>query len=74
MSNKELQLNQICKSLGAKRCFGRLKNNDAKPAQRLSEKTGIGQDVACELIRSLPVLMKNSQGFPLARMSMVMSA
>jgi uncharacterized protein (DUF169 family) len=116
MSSKELQLNQICKSLshisgsewvaikfekqisandiepvrfceavyiaqnkhislslpnircdGARRCFGWLKNNDVKLAQRLSEKTGIGQDVACELIRSVPVLNEKFSGISLSK-------
>ncbi|OHB59542.1 MAG: hypothetical protein A2167_04165 [Planctomycetes bacterium RBG_13_46_10] len=116
MSNKELQLNQICKRLsqisastwvaikfekqipandiepvrfceavykaqnkrislslpnvycdGARRCFGWLKNNDAKLAQRLSEKTGIGQDVACELIRSVPVPNEKFSGISLSK-------
>ena len=52
---------------GAKRCFGWLKNNDVKLAQRLSEKTGIDQNVAYELVRSVPVLNEKFSGISLGK-------
>jgi len=61
-----LSLPNICCD-GAKRCFGWLKDNDVKLAQRLSEKTSIGQDVACELIKSVPVLNEEFSGISLGR-------
>jgi uncharacterized protein (DUF169 family) len=116
MSNKELQLNQICKSLsnisgshwvaikfekqitetdiepvrfceavykaqkknillffnnvccdGARRCFGWLRNKDEKLAKKLSEKTGVDQDAAYELIRSVPVLSEKLSGISLGK-------
>ena len=53
-----LSFNNVCCD-GAKRCFGWLKDNDIKLAKRLSQKTSMDQDVAFELIRSVPVLNKN---------------
>jgi uncharacterized protein (DUF169 family) len=53
--NISLTCDNLCCE-GARRCFGWLKNNDIKLAQRLSQKTDIGQDAAYELIRSVPVL------------------
>jgi len=50
---------------GARRCFGWLKNNDMKLAQKLSQKTNMDQDVAYELIRSVPVLNENIVGISL---------
>jgi len=61
-----LSFSNICCD-GAKRCFGWLKDNDVKLAQRLSEKTSIGQDVACELIKSVPVLNEKFSGISLGR-------
>lgn len=52
---------------GAKRCFGWLKNNDVKLAQGLSKKTGMEQDVAYELIRSVPVLNEKVSGISLGK-------
>jgi len=56
-------LNVCCD--GAKRCFGWLKNYDVKLAQRLSEKAGIAQDSAYELIKSVPVLIDMFSGISL---------
>jgi len=61
-----LSLPKICCD-GAKRCFGWLKDNDVKLAQRLSEKTGIGQDIACELMRSVPFLDEKFSGISLGK-------
>ena len=52
---------------GARRCFGWLKNNDVKLARGLSEKTGIEQDTAYELIRSVPVLNEKISGISLGK-------
>jgi uncharacterized protein (DUF169 family) len=59
-----LSLRRICCD-GAGRCFGWLKNKDMKLAQGLSEKTGIEQDKAYELIRSVPVLNQKISGISL---------
>jgi len=59
--NLSLSLNQICCD-GARRCFGWLKNKEVKLAKGLSEKTGIEQDAAYELIRSVPVLNEKISG------------
>jgi uncharacterized protein (DUF169 family) len=116
MSNKELELHQICKSLshisgsdwvaikfekqisanniepvrfceavnmaqkkrislsghniccdGASRCFGWLKNNDMKLAQRLADKMGVTQDAALKLIRGVPVLNEEFSGISLSK-------
>lgn len=56
--NVSLSVNNVCCD-GARRCFGWLKNNDIKLAERLSQKTGMDQEVAYELIRSVPVLNEN---------------
>ncbi len=66
--NKHISLSplNVCCD-GARRCFGWLKNNDVKLAQRLSEKTGINQDVARGLIRSVPVLNEKFSGISLGR-------
>ena len=56
--NVSLTCDSLCCD-GARRCFGWLKNNDMELAQRLSQKTDIGQDSAYELIRSVPVLDKS---------------
>ncbi len=61
-----LSLPNVCCD-GAKRCFGWLKNNDVKLAKRLSEKTGMDQDVAYELIRSVPVLNEKITGISLGK-------
>ena len=66
--NKHISLSplDVCGD-GARRCFGWLKNNDLMLAQRHSEKTGIGQDVACKLIRSVPVLSEKFSGISLGK-------
>jgi uncharacterized protein (DUF169 family) len=66
--NKHISLSSqnICCE-GAKRCFGWLKNNDVKLAQRISEKTGIDQNIACELVRSVPVLNEKFSGISLGK-------
>ena len=56
--NISLSSNNVCCD-GARRCFGWLKNNDIKLAKSLSKKTGMDQDIAFDLIRSVPVLNKN---------------
>jgi uncharacterized protein (DUF169 family) len=61
-----LALSNICCD-GARRSFGWLKDNDAKLAQRLSEKTGTGQNIACELIRSVPVLNEKFAGISIGK-------
>lgn len=61
-----LSLSHICCD-GARRCFGWLKNNDVKLAQGLSEKTGMEQDAAYELIRSVPVLNEKISGISLGK-------
>jgi len=61
-----LSLPNVCCD-GAKRCFGWLKNNDVKLAQRLSEKTGIDQNVARELVRRVPVLHEKLSGISLGK-------
>jgi len=53
-----LSFNNVCCD-GARRCFGWLKNKDINLAKSLSQKTGMDQDIAFELIRSVPVLNKN---------------
>jgi uncharacterized protein (DUF169 family) len=62
--NVSLSFDNVCCN-GARRCFGWLKNNDMKLAQRLSQKTDMDQDVAYELIRSVPVLNENIVGISL---------
>ena len=52
---------------GAKRCFGWLKNNDVKLAQKLSEKTGFDHNVARELVRRTPVLREKFSGISLGK-------
>ena len=54
MSNKELELNTTYK-------------NDLNPAQKLFEKSGIGQNIACELIGKVPVINENFSGFSLGK-------
>jgi uncharacterized protein (DUF169 family) len=56
--NVSLSFNNVCCD-GARRCFGWLKDNDIKLAKSLSKKTGMDEDIAFELIRSVPVLNKN---------------
>jgi uncharacterized protein (DUF169 family) len=56
--NVSLSFNNVCCD-GARRCFGWLKDNDIKLAKRLSQKTNMDQDIAFDLIRSVPVLNKN---------------
>jgi len=53
--NVSLTCDSLCCD-GARRCFGWLKDNDMKLAQRLSQKADMGHDIAYELIRSVPVL------------------
>ena len=62
--NVSLSFDNVCCD-GARRCFGWLKNNDMRLAKRLSQKTGMDQDVAYELIRSVPVLNENIVGISL---------
>jgi len=62
--NVSLSFDNVCCD-GARRCFGWLKNNDMKLAQKLSQKTDMDQDVAYELIRSVPVLNENIVGISL---------
>lgn len=62
--NVSLSFESVCCD-GARRCFGWLKNNDTKLAKRLSQKTGMNQDVAYELIKSVPVLNENIVGISL---------
>jgi uncharacterized protein (DUF169 family) len=66
--NKQISLSvfHVCCD-GAKRCFGWLKNNDEKLAQGLSRKTGMEQDAAYELIRSVPVLNDKISGISLGK-------
>jgi len=64
--NVSLSLDNVCCD-GARRCFGWLKNNDMKLAKRLSQKTGIDQDITYELIRSVPVLNENIVGISLGK-------
>ena len=52
---------------GAKRCFGWLKNNDVKLAKKLSEKTGMDEDSAYELIQGVPVLSEKIAGISLGK-------
>jgi len=61
-----LSLSNVC-CQGAKRCLGWLKNNDVKLAQMLSEKTGIHQKVARELVRKVPVLNDKFSGISLGK-------
>jgi uncharacterized protein (DUF169 family) len=61
-----LSFSNICCD-GARRCFGWLKDNDAKLAQKLAEITGIDQDIACELIKSVPVLNEKFSGISIGR-------
>jgi uncharacterized protein (DUF169 family) len=61
-----LSFSNICCD-GAKRCFGWLKDNDIKLAQRLSEKTGIGQDIAYELIKSVPAMNEKFSGISIGK-------
>jgi uncharacterized protein (DUF169 family) len=56
--------NNVCCD-GARRCFGWLRNNDIKLAKRPSQKTGMDQDVAYGLIKSVPVLNENIVGISL---------
>ena len=62
--NVSLSFGNVCCD-GARRCFGWLKNNDMKLAKRLSQKTAVNQDVAYELIRSVPVLNEKIVGISL---------
>jgi len=62
--NVSLSFNNVCCD-GARRCFGWLRNNDIKLAKRLSQKTGMDQDVAYGLIKSVPVLNENIVGISL---------
>jgi len=62
--NVSLSFDNVCCD-GARRCFGWLKNNDMKLAKRLSQRTAVDQDVAYELIRSVPVLNENIVGISL---------
>jgi len=62
--NVSLSFDNVCCD-GARRCFGWLKNNDIKLAKRLSQKTGMNQDVAYELIKNVPVLNENIVGISL---------
>ena len=62
--NISLTSDSLCCN-GARRCFGWLKNNNMKLAQRLSQKTNMDQDVAYELIRSVPALTENILGISL---------
>jgi len=66
--NRRLSLpfNNICCD-GAKRCFGCLKNNDFKLAQRLAEKIGMTQNVSMELIKNVPVLNEEFSGISLGK-------
>jgi uncharacterized protein (DUF169 family) len=66
--NKHISLSplNVCCD-GARRCFGWLVNNDDKLAQRLAEKIGINQNVAFELIRSVPVLNEKFSGISLGK-------
>jgi uncharacterized protein (DUF169 family) len=66
--NKHISLSlcHICCD-GARRCFGWVKSNDLKLAQGLSQKIGIEQDVADELIRSVPVLNDKISGISLGK-------
>jgi len=64
--NVSLSFDNVCCD-GARRCFGWLKNNDMNLAKRLSQKTGIDRDVACELIKSVPVLNQNIVGISLGK-------
>jgi uncharacterized protein (DUF169 family) len=64
--NLSLSIKQVCCN-GARRSFGWLKNNDMKLAQALSEKTGIEQNAAYELIRSVPVLNEKISGISLGK-------
>jgi uncharacterized protein (DUF169 family) len=66
--NKHISLSlcHVCCD-GARRCFGGLKNNDVKLAKGLSEKTGIDQDAAYELVRRVPVLNDKISGISLGK-------
>jgi uncharacterized protein (DUF169 family) len=62
--NVSLSFNNVCCD-GARRCFGWLKDSDIELAKRLSRKTAIDHDAACELIKGVPVLNENIAGISL---------
>jgi uncharacterized protein (DUF169 family) len=64
--NVSLSLDNVCCD-GARRCFGWLKSSDMKLAERLSQKTGMDQDLAYQLIRSVPVLNEKIIGISLGK-------
>ena len=64
--NVSLSFDNVCCD-GARRCFGWLKSSDMKLAERLSQKTGMDQDSAYQLIRSVPLLNEKIVGISLGK-------